>query len=74
MVRKVDLFNIFSWQADARLSGFIINELNAGLFKDPLYFENGRKISFYNPFATFDPLNGGEANSRSPSKFSLAPA
>jgi len=56
------------------LSGFIINELNAGRFKSPLYFENGRKISFYYPSSAFDPLNGGEANSRSPSKFSLAPA
>jgi len=70
----VGLFNLFGWQTDASLSGFIINELNAGSFQGPLYFENGRKISSYDPACAFDPLNGGEANSRSPRKFSLAPA
>ena len=65
---------MFGWQTHASFSSFVINELNAGRFKSPLYFHDRRKIAFYNPFDTFNPLNGREADARSAGKFSLAPA
>ena len=43
-------------QTNADFAGFIIGEVNAGLFKDFLYLEDRREIALHNAFILLDPL------------------
>jgi hypothetical protein len=61
-------------QTDADFAGFIIDEVNARLFKGPLYLEGGRKVSFHDSFVLLDPLQRRDSDPCGPSQFNLAPA
>src|SRR6516225_1919358 len=49
-------------QTDSDFAGFIISELNAGLFKDVLYLEDRGEVSFHDSFILLDPLEGRQPN------------
>ena len=59
---------------NADFTGFIVGEVNPGLFKGFLYLEDGREVSFHDPFILLDPLERREADPRSACKFALTPA
>ena len=61
-------------QMDPDFAGFIISELNAGLFKDFLYLEDGGEVSFHHSFILLDPLEGRQPNAGGAGKLTLAPA
>ena len=44
------------FQSDADLSVMVFGEVNAGLFKCFLYFEDGREVSFHDALVLFDAL------------------
>lgn len=62
------------FQTDANFARVIVGEMNAGLFKDFLYFEDRGEIAFHNPFILFDPLKRRQPNARITGKLTLAPA
>jgi hypothetical protein len=43
-------------QTDAYFAGLSVGEMNAGLFKGPLYLEHSGEVSFHNSFVLLDPL------------------
>jgi hypothetical protein len=49
------------FQPDADFSGIIFGEMNAGLLKSFLYFDDGRELSFLNAFVSFNALQGRQA-------------
>jgi hypothetical protein len=49
------------FQPDADLSRIIFDEMNAGLLKSFLYFDDSREFSFLNAFVSFDALQGRQA-------------
>ena len=61
-------------QTDADFSGFIVGEVNAGLFKGFLYLEDRGEISFHNSFILLDPLKRRQPNPGGTGKLTLAPA
>jgi hypothetical protein len=44
------------FQSDADLSVIVLGEVNAGLLKGFLYFEDGREVSFHDALVLFDAL------------------
>jgi len=44
------------FQSDADLSGIVFSEVNAGLLKSFLFFEDGREISLHHSLVLFDAL------------------
>jgi hypothetical protein len=62
------------FQSDANLSGVIFHEVNAGLLKSFLYFEDRGKISFHDPLVLFDALQRCQADPRPAGELALAPA
>jgi hypothetical protein len=52
-----NLFQVLIFPSDANLSGIIFHEVNAGLLKSFLYFEDRGKISFHDPLVLFDASN-----------------
>lgn len=44
------------FQSDADLSVMVFGEVNAGLLKSFLNFEDGREVSFHDAFVLFDAL------------------
>jgi hypothetical protein len=69
-----DLFQVLAFQSDAKLSEIIFDEVNAGLLKSFLYFEDRGKISFHDPLVLFDALQGCQADPSPPGELVLAPA
>jgi hypothetical protein len=61
-------------QTDADFAGFIIGEVNSGLFKRFLYFEDRGEVSFHYPFILLDALERRQADPGAAGKFTLAPA
>jgi hypothetical protein len=51
-------------QTDSDFAGFIISELNAGLFKDVLYLEDRGEVSCHDSFILPDPLEGRQPRRR----------
>lgn len=49
------------FQPDADLPGIIFGEMNAGLLKSFLYFDDSRELSFLNAFVSFNALQGRQA-------------
>jgi hypothetical protein len=49
------------FQPNADLSGIVFYEVNAGLLKRFLYFDDGRELSFLNAFVSFNALQGRQA-------------
>ena len=62
------------FQSDANLSGITFGEVNAGLLKSFLYFEDRGKISFHNPLGLFDAPQCCKADVRPAGELILAPA
>src|SRR5262245_15944404 len=50
------------FQSDADLSRIVFGEVNAGLFKSLLYFEDSREVPFHDAVVLFDALQGCQAN------------
>jgi hypothetical protein len=59
---------------DADVPGFVVNKLNARLFKGFLYLNDGREVSLHDSFALLDPLKRRQADSSRTCKLALAPA
>jgi hypothetical protein len=66
--------DLFQVQSDANLSGIIVDEMNAGLLKSHLYFENRGKVSFHDPLVLLNALQGCQADPRPTRELALAPA
>jgi hypothetical protein len=49
------------FQPNADLPGIIFGEMNAGLLKSFLYFDDSRELSFLNAFVSFNALQGRQA-------------
>jgi len=49
------------FQSDADLTSIIFDEMNTGLLKSFLYFDDSRKLSFLNAFVSFNTLQGRQA-------------
>ena len=62
------------FQSDADLSRIVFSEVNTGLLKSLLYFEDGREVSFHDALVLFDALQGRQANPRSAGELALTPA
>ena len=62
------------FQSDTDLFIATFGEVNTGLFKSSLYFEDGREISFHNTLILFNAPNGCRADSCLTGKPVLAPA
>jgi hypothetical protein len=60
-------------QTDANFVGYIVSEMNAGVLKSFLNFENGGEVSFHDPFILFDALKRRQPNTSGASKFALTP-
>ncbi len=43
-------------QTDANFTGFIVDEMNAGLLKSFLYLKDRREVCFDDPFVLFNAL------------------
>ena len=61
-------------QTNAYLVSFIVSEVNAGLFKYFLYFEDRGEVSLHNSFVLLDPLKSGQANPGGARELILVPA
>jgi hypothetical protein len=61
-------------QTDSDFAGFVVGEMNAGLFKNFLYLEDRGEISFHNSFILLDPLKGCQADTGGACELTLAPA
>jgi hypothetical protein len=61
-------------QTDADFAGFIVGEVNAGLFKHFLYLEDRGEVSFHHPFILLDPLERRQADPGTAGKLTLTPA
>ena len=62
------------FKSDADLSRIVFSEVNTGLLKSLLYFEDGREVSFHDALVLFDALQGRQANPRSAGELALTPA
>src|SRR5262245_50748295 len=62
------------FQSDANLSSIILDEMNAGLLKSFLYFDDSRELPFLNAFVSFNALQGRQAQPGAACKLGLAPA
>jgi len=49
------------FQTDANLSSIILDEMNTGLLKSFLYFDDSRELPFLNAFVSFNSLQGRQA-------------
>jgi hypothetical protein len=61
-------------QSDADLSGITFGEVNTGVLKSSLYFEDSREISFNESFVLFNALQGCQTYPGLARKLDLAPA
>jgi hypothetical protein len=62
------------FQSDADFFAVVFGEVNAGLLKGFLYFEDGRDVSFHDALVLFDALQGCQANPSPAGKLALTPA
>ena len=61
-------------QTNADLSGFIVGEANASVFKCLLYLEGSGEVSLHDSLVLLDALESRQPNPRRSGKLVLAPA